>query len=183
MRARSVLGVVAAAIALWLLFNTVLVLPEGRMAVIFNTMTGRLSSRNEGIHFLIPVIEKSILYDVRVQTCVLGGQTDLLECRTKDGQTVKLEASVRYHIDRQKITSLHQHIGVDYKEKIVRPELRTVIRQTISGYTLAEVGFRMETEIQNAAFESMKPALSANDLILDELSIHNVRFMPDAKSP
>jgi prohibitin 2 len=173
--------------AIILLANTVLVIDAGHTAVIFNQVTGALSSDDQGTHFLIPGMQKPIIYDTRVQTYTMSATygegevkgDDALETLTKDGQVVKLDVSVRFHIDKPQITTLHQKIGTGYIDKVVRPQVRNVIRLAVSGYPVTEVYTEKRIEIQNTSFKDLEPKFKANSLVLDEVLIRQVTFSPE----
>jgi len=187
MRGRLVVLVVLAIFAIILLANTVLVVDAGETAVIFNQLTGGLSARDSGTHILIPGLQRRILYNTRIQTYTMSasyseGETrgdDALEALTKDGQVVKLDMSVRFHIDPQKVPILHEKIGPDYINKVVRPEIRNQVRLAVSAYPVTEVYSEKRTEIQVKSLNAMIPKFATSFLILDEVLIRNVRFSPE----
>ena len=187
MRIRLIMLVVLCLIALVALFNTVLVVDAGQIAVIFNTVSGGLSSRWPGTHLMLPGIQKAILYDSRVQTYTMSATygegevkgDDALEATTQDGQIVKLDISVRFHVDQEHVTELHQHIGPDYKDKVVRPEVRTVVRLAVASYPVTEVYSGKRLEIQTQSVDALKPKFRQNYLVIDEVLIRRVGFDPE----
>src|SRR6266480_4768250 len=124
MRARLIIIIAIVIVAFIFLVNTVLVVDAGQLAVIFNSVSGNLSMREPGTHFMIPGVWRPVIYDARVQTYTMSSTTnegtvkgdDALEATTKDGQVVKLDVSVRYHIDPEKVTFLHKRIGADFED-------------------------------------------------------------------
>ncbi len=173
-----------AIVAIVILANTILVVDAGYLAVVFNKLTGGVSSRDQGTHILIPGMQAAIIYDGRVQTYTMSatygeGETrgdDALEGLTKDGQVVKLDVTVRFHLDKTKLTELHQKIGVGYIDKVVRPHVRNVVRLAVSGYPVTEVYSEKRIEIQNRTFKELEPRLRENYLSLDEVLIRRVTF-------
>jgi len=167
-----------------MLANTVLVIDAGHSAVIFNQVTGGLSAQDQGTHILVPGMQKPTIYDTRVQTYTMSASygegevkgDDALEALTKDGQIVKLDISVRFHIDKTKLADLHQKIGTGYIDKVVRPQVRNVLRLAVSGYPVTEVYTEKRIEIQNTSFRELQPKFQKNDLVLDEVLIRQVTF-------
>jgi prohibitin 2 len=179
------IGIIAlAVVAIVVLVNTVLVVDAGYLAVIFSKLTGGVSMRDQGTHILLPGLQTAIIYDGRVQTYTMSATygegeargDDALEGLTKDGQVVKLDVTVRFHIDKTKLAYLHQNIGVDYIDKVVRPHVRNVIRLAVSAYPVTEVYSEKRIEIQNRSFKELEPRLRANYLGLDEVLIRRVTF-------
>jgi prohibitin 2 len=187
MRSRLIMLAVLAVIVIVVLANTILIIDAGEMAVIFNQVTGRLSARYPGTNILVPGLQKPVLYDTRVLTYTMAATfaegepkgDDAIETLTKDGQIVKMDLSVRFHIDPTRVTNLHREIGPDYINKVVRPEIRNQIRSSVSAYPVTEVYTEKRTEIQNQTQENLKRKFSASYLILDEVLIRNIRFSPE----
>jgi len=187
MRLRLIVLLVLVVIGIIVLANTVLVVDAGHVAVIFNTLNGNLSTRYPGTNILIPGMQRPIIYDTRIQTYTMSAAyaegeirgDDALEALTKDGQVVKLDISVRFHVDPQKVTLLHQNLGLDYVNKVVRPEIRNQVRLAVSAYAVTEVYSEKRTEIQVKSYDAMFPKFRNSYLVLDEVLIRNVRFSPD----
>ena len=184
MKPRLILMIALAIVAIVVLINTVLVVDAGDTAVIFNQLTGGLSLRDQGTHILVPGLQKPIIYDSRVQTYTMSSAygegeargDEALEGLTKDGQVVKLDVSVRFHIDKTKLDQLHQTIGPAYIDKVVRPHVRNIVRLAVSGYPVTEVNSERRIELQNLSFKQLQPSFKTNYLILDELLIRRVTF-------
>ncbi len=85
---------------------------------------------------MIPLIEEPTIYDVRARTYTMSiapleGELkgdDSLQALTADGQTVLLDISIRYHPDMTRLVELHRTLGVDYVNKVLRPQVRAVVR-------------------------------------------------------
>ncbi|HSE40343.1 MAG TPA: prohibitin family protein [Acidobacteriota bacterium] len=167
-----------------LLAKTILIIDAGEMAVIFNQFSGDLSTRYPGTNILIPGLQKEVMYDTRVQTYTMAATfaegepkgDDAIETLTKDGQIVKMDLSVRFHIDPTRLTNLHREIGPDYINKVVRPEIRNQIRLAVSAYPVTEVYTEKRQEIQFQTQDNLKRKFRASYLILDEVLIRNIRF-------
>lgn len=187
MRTRLIALAVIAIIAIVIIANTVLVIDAGELAVIFNQLTGGLSARDQGTHLLIPAMQKPTLYDGRVQTFTMSATygegeargDDALEALTKDGQVVKLDVTARFHIDKAKITALHQNVGTGYVDKVVRPHVRNIIRLAVSAYPVTEVYTEKRLDVQNRSMRELEPKFRANFLVLDEVLIRKVSFSPE----
>jgi regulator of protease activity HflC (stomatin/prohibitin superfamily) len=185
-------AIIGAVILVIMLLQGVKVIGAGERGVIFNAVTG-MSPRIlvEGMHLVIPFIEQITRYNVRVQTYTMTRSTnegkcdyvtvdDSLWAPTREGLKVGIDLSVRYHPDPMKIDALHQRIGPDYEEKIVRPQVRSVTRMAISGYDIMDVySSKGRMEIQLYVENQLKKLFSENYLICDELLIRDVFFTPD----
>lgn len=187
MRPRLIMIIVLVIIGIVILSNSVLIIDAGKMAVIFNNINGKLSVRYPGTNLLMPGVQRPILYDTRVQTYTMSATysegevkgDDAVDCLTKDGQVVRMDVSLRFHIDPMKVAELHNNIGPDYLGKVVRPEIRTSVRLAVSAYAVTEVYSEKRTEIQRRMVDTLTPKFDKNYLVLDEILIRNVRFSPD----
>ena len=185
-----------------------IIVGAGERAVIFNRLTGieqrQLSS---GLNILVPFIQKPILYDVRNQTYTMSGIStegqylgdDSIQALTSDGQPVGLELSVVYRIDDTNVWRLHEEIGPNYVEKILRPSIRETVRTVVSRYSVIELfssnwidiartrGFDLEDEpevgelvgrelVQEDIEDTLKNKLKDKYLIVDTLLLRNVKF-------
>lgn len=187
MRVRLIIFAVLVLVVIIAMANTVLVVGAGEIAVVFNSLSGGLSSREPGTHLMIPGVQKAIIYDTRIQTYTMSASynegevkgDDALDATTADGQLVKVDISVRYHIDASKVTDLHKTIGEDYRDKVVRPEVRTVVRLTVANYPVTEVYSSKRLEIQTKSVDALRPRFQTNFLIIDEVLIRRVAFDPE----
>lgn len=171
--------------ALFLFFRLVVVVPAGVRVVVFNAFTG-VEPRvlGEGMNFLMPFVESPVYYDVRTQNYALTRRNDagspssddLVPALTADGQIVKTDVSVRYHLMPNSVWRLHQTVGPDYIDKILMPESRTVVRNTIANYTVTDVYANKRQQIQDEMFEKMRRALAKYYIAVDELLLRNISF-------
>jgi prohibitin 2 len=170
------------------MFKIYIVVDPGEKAVIFNKATGNLrATPNEGFYFLIPLIEQPTVYDMKARTYTMSIATlegeikgdDSLQALTSDGQTVLLDISVRYHPDADKLINLHRRLGVDYVNKVLRPQVRSIVRMIVSEYPVLDIysGKRLliQAEIENKLRESFKK----NYIICEEVLLRNVQFSQD----
>lgn len=181
-------GIVAGISALVFVSASVVVVPAGERAVIFDNIRGVLPEmRNEGITFVVPFVQKAIRYDVKTQTYSLGGSdTDdnlggkasdaAIEALTADGQKVSVELSVRFLPKDSDLPKLHQQVGVDYVTKIVVPEIRSVVRTIVAEYNVMDVYSTKRRDIQIKMEKELRNTFENYYLQLNEVLIRNIRF-------
>jgi prohibitin 2 len=171
----------------WLLCNPLLTVGAGQRAVLFSLYGGTLSRQlGEGTHLIIPWVQRPVFYDVRAQTYTMSSTSwegevrgdDALAALTSDGQAVNVEISVRFHPDARHIYRLHQRVGPDYLNKIIRPEIRSKTRVVLAEYPVDDVYSRKREEVQKKIEAQLTQSLSTNDLIVDEVLLRNVQFSP-----
>jgi len=165
--------------------GVVVVVPAGQRAAVFNCLEGvEKRTLSEGTHLLAPIVETPVKYEVRTQTYTMSAVydegdkkgDDALVALSADGQTVKVDVSVRYHLVPNEISQLHDQIGPNYIEKIIRPEAQTVVRNAISSYTVTRLYSSSRESVQEQMSEQMKKGLSKYHIALDEVLIRNIGF-------
>ncbi|OQX28101.1 MAG: hypothetical protein BWK80_01920 [Desulfobacteraceae bacterium IS3] len=79
----------------------------------------------EGMHAILPW-DKFYIYNVRIQQ--ISPEIDVL---TKNGLQVHLYLSIRYAPKYKLLGLLHKKIGPDYPNKVIIPEVESVLREVI----------------------------------------------------
>ncbi|MCX6553497.1 MAG: prohibitin family protein [Candidatus Aminicenantes bacterium] len=167
------------------MFKIYIIVDPGEKAVIFNKATGNLRvTPNEGFYFLIPLIEQPTVYDMRARTYTMSiaqleGEVkgdDSLQALTADGQTVLLDISVRYHPDGDNLDKLHRRLGVDYVNKVLRPQVRSTVRMIVSEYPVLDVYSGKRMLIQSAIENALRDSFKKNYIICEEVLLRNVQF-------
>ncbi len=183
--------IVGAIVVLNLLGHSIVAVGAGERAVIFSELSGVLPMQlGEGWHLIVPGIWRPTKYDVRKHTWTITigeklpqiGQAPAepeLTALTRDGQMVTLDESVVYHPDPSAVWRLHQRVGPNYLDKVLRPEVRSVCRMVISQYAVTEVYSGRRQEIQARITEELTGKLKQWDIILDEVLLRNVQFSPE----
>lgn len=159
----------------------------GERAVVFNIFGG-VEKRiiGEGIHIIIPLIQRATLYDIKLATYDFSteekskrGQAagNEIHSLTSDGQRVDLEITVRVRPIPQALWKLHKYIGPDYPEKVIFPMTTTVLREVLAEYPVEDVYSAKRQEIQTKVQENLKKYLLDKYFIdVEEVLIRNVKF-------
>lgn len=170
------------------MFKIYIVVDPGEKAVIFNKATGNLRvTPNEGFYFLVPLIEEPTVYDMKARTYTMSIATlegelkgdDSLQALTADGQTVLLDISVRYHPDGENLISLHRRLGIDYVNKVLRPQVRSIVRMIVSEFPVLDVYSGKRMLIQAAIEGRLRESFKKNFIICEEVLLRNVQFSTD----
>lgn len=172
-------------LAITSIFGSIVTVPAGHRAAIFNMFSGvEHHTMGEGTHVIAPLIQSATQYDVRTQTYTMSGihdegekkGDDAIYALSLDGQTVKLDVSIRYHLEPDKVWQVHQLVGPSYLEKIIRPEAQTVVRNLVARFTVTELYSSNREKIQQLMTEQMDKSLKRYDIVLDEVLVRNVSF-------
>jgi len=167
------------------LSKTVLIVSAGHRAIVFNSFTGvEKRTLGEGLHFLVPGIESPTVYSVRTETYTMSARNDegqyqgndAIDCLTADGQKIGLDISVIYNLIPENLWELHKQIGPLYVEKIIRPTVRSISRNTIANYTVTELYSGDRARLQNEISLKIKAELGKYFINSSETMIRNVIF-------
>jgi regulator of protease activity HflC (stomatin/prohibitin superfamily) len=168
-----------------LMVTSVRVVPVGHALVIFNTITTSFRLSQQGVTFVWPVISQTEQYDLRRLEYTMSStqgegrkanMDDSLWSPTQEGLQVGIDLTVWHHLDPQRLVVIHQKIGPDYEEKIIRPAVRSVIRLVISEYAVMDVYSSKRAAIQDEINVKVKALLEKDGFIVDEVVLRDVRF-------
>ncbi len=137
-----------------------------------------------GLHWVVPFLENVQPYSIAKQTYTMATATsegqvvgdDSIQARTKDGQQVFLDASVIYSIDPTHLIDLHISWQNRFEDLVVRPVVRSAIRDAVSQFGVEEIVSTKRAELEQMIFDTIKVGLTANNLMMDDFLLRNIRF-------
>jgi len=104
---------------------------------------------------------------------------DSLWSPTQEGLQVGIDITVWHHLDPARIAEIHQKIGPDFEEKIIRPAVRSVIRLVISEYPVMDIYSSKRARIQDEINVKIRALLEKDGFMVDEVVLRDVRFTPE----
>lgn len=125
---------------------------------------------DEGIHFRVPIMQKVILMDVKIQKAI----TDAASA-SSDLQDVDLSVALNYHIIPDKANLVYQTIGIHFKDRIIDPAIQEVMKAVSARYTAEELITKrpaVSTEMQ----EALTSRLLKSNISVDAFSIVSFSF-------
>jgi len=186
--ARWLVAGAGAVVLFVLLITSVRVVPVGNALVIFNTLTRSFRVAPQGVTFIPPMICSTQIYDLRRLEYTMSGVSgegrksqidDSLWSPTQEGLQVGIDLTLWHHVDIGHLISIHQKIGPDYEEKIIRPAVRSVIRLVISEYAVMDVYSAKRALIQDEINRKVKDLIEKDGFMVDEVVLRDVRFTPE----
>jgi regulator of protease activity HflC (stomatin/prohibitin superfamily) len=191
-KGKSIFGIVVAIIVFLIILDGLVSVPPGHVGIIYDRGRGVLVDKElpEGLHLKIPFWQVSYLMDVRTQEYTMSvtpGEgavfsDDSMTAPTADGQTVKVDATVLFHPDRDKAADIFQGIGPNYVQKIVRPVSRSQIRAVIANYSAIDVYAVKRAEAEVKINEVIKELFAEKDVILERVLLRHIAFSPEYAS-
>ena len=147
----------------------------GEKAVIFKRFGGGLIKDKvipQGFHVMAPW-NKVYIYNVKIQE-----DYEAMEVLSKNGLSIKLDLSFRFTPEVSQLGYLHDLIGKDYLESIIRPEIRSVTREVIGEYLPEELYSTRREEVEDKVFEMTSKSLAEKYIFLDAILIRDVTLPP-----
>ncbi len=138
-----------------------------------------------GMHWIIPYAQNAVTYSISSDTYTMSiahtegelAGDDSIESRTADGQIVRVDASVIFRIDPTAVVQdIHIRWQGNYVDKLVRPEVRGVIRDAVAQFGIEEVYSSRRGELEIIIEEELEEIFNAGGLLLDSFVLRNIAF-------
>ncbi|PWY94785.1 prohibitin [Aspergillus sclerotioniger CBS 115572] len=162
---------VPATIGFSLLGSSIYDVRGGTRAIIFDRLSGvQEKVMSEGTHFLIPWLQRAIIYDVRTKPRNISTTTG-----SKDLQMVSLTLRVLHRPDVPKLPAIYQSYGIDYDERVLPSIGNEVLKAIVAQFDAAELITQREAVSNRIRTDLMKRAAQFN-IALEDVSITHMTF-------
>ena len=170
-----VIGIIAFIIVFSLSNSIFYTIQATERAVIFRKFSGGLDKENifqPGFHVKAPWNEIYI-YDVSENQV-----EETMDVLDKNGLSINVDVSVRFHPMYDRIGELHENFQRDYIRRLVIPETRSTVRQVMGRYTAEEIYSTKRAEVETAIKKETEQVLSAdgNNIIMKALLIRSIKL-------
>lgn len=146
----------------------------GSRAVIFDRLSGvQKQVIGEGTHFLIPWLQKAVVYDVRTKPKSIATNTG-----TKDMQMVSLTLRVLHRPEVLQLPTIYQNLGLDYDERVLPSIGNEVLKAIVAQFDAAELITQRELVSQRIRDELSHRA-NEFGIRLEDVSITHMTFGPE----
>jgi regulator of protease activity HflC (stomatin/prohibitin superfamily) len=122
--------------------------PSGYVGVLWKRFGGGTvldprQIRDEGLHLIWPWNEL-FLYDLRLQSI-----TETYNAISSDGVSLTSTMNIRFRLQRAAAPVIHQALGPNYLQLLVRPGIGSLTREVMAQYTAEQVYSTARQEIQD----------------------------------
>jgi regulator of protease activity HflC (stomatin/prohibitin superfamily) len=188
-------------LAAWLpltLAAGIVVVPSGMGGIRVSQTAGtRPGTLYPGVHFVVPLMDSVVLYDIRDQVLTTSSAKDGLEparadeaetketrsakadafaVQSKEGLSIGLAITVRYKLDARRLDFIHANLPQPVEKEIVPPVVSSVFRELAPNYTVREVFATRREEIRQTAAERIAGRLEADGIIVKEVMLRDVQL-------
>ncbi|TFY82688.1 hypothetical protein EWM64_g1315 [Hericium alpestre] len=145
--------------------------PGGYRAVMFDRFTGVQDKATvEGTHFLVPWLQRAILYDCRIKPRNISTTTG-----SKDMQMVTLTLRVLSRPDVEHLPKIYQTLGLDYDERVLPSIGNEVLKAIVAQFDAAELITQREVVSSRIRADLLQRAGEFN-IKLEDVSITHLTF-------
>lgn len=144
----------------------------GERAVMFDQLRGgvRPDVSGEGTHFLIPAVQRPIIFDVRTKPREIPSVTG-----TKDLQMVNIKLRVLWRPMVDELPKLYRELGTDFDERVLPSIGNEVLKSVVAQYNAEELLSKREEVSGRIKSEMMKRAKTFH-LEFDDVAITHLTF-------
>ena len=155
------------------LWGSFVIIPAGNRGVVLWWGSVEKRVMGEGLNFKVPMAERVIKIDVRVQPHPFKE----IDAASKEYQMVKLTGMMNFHIDPFYVNNLYQKVGFDFANKVIDPAFNDFVKEVVPNYPITEILPKRE-EIRKRAMTKLGDNLARYHIIIDDIYISNIRFSP-----
>jgi regulator of protease activity HflC (stomatin/prohibitin superfamily) len=168
--------------------STIAIVPSGHVGV--RVLFGEVQPGylDEGLKVINPLMDVQKL-SVRTQEYTMSGVTqegdvkrdDSIPVLSKDGLELTLDVTVTYKLIAEDAAWVYQKLGPDYTQKIIRPAVRTAIREAASEFdsakAYAEKRMELAERTQQILLDRLNTILTKSDTDNAGLKLNKQAFV------
>jgi len=170
---RVVLSVVILVLLFFMGACSITKVDTGNVGVLtkFGRVTGDVLP--EGIHLIDP-LKSSNQLSVRTQE-----QKETASVPSSEGLIMTLEASLLFHLDKDKAADVYQRLGADYQIKIVEPTLRSSIREATSSHGANALYTGEREQVAKEIESNLASQLASRGIVVEKVLLRDIQ-LPEA---
>lgn len=174
---------------LFLILSMVRMVGPGQVGV--QVLFGEVRERtlDSGLHLVIPLVSIERM-SVRTQAYTMSsmpgeGQIkgdDAIVALTAEGLSVALDVTIWFHLVSIEAANVYRDIGPNYVDKIVRPAIRTGIRNAAVNYNATDIYSVKRADVTNDIFDDLARSFEGKGVICEKVLLRNVELPPKVKN-
>ncbi len=177
----TVLIAITVIIVVIVLLAAITVVPAGHVGVIVLFGKVKPNSIQPGLHLVNPLANVKKM-ETRLQEytmSVASGEgafrgDDAIDALTSEGLKVRLDITAWFRLLPDKAPKVYNEIGLNYASKIIRPTLRTAIRDVVVKFTAEDIYSAKRDSVVKAINIKAIELIGDRGMILDRILLRNV---------
>ncbi len=166
-----------------LLALSIIVIPDGSAGVRVSQIWGaRPGTLYPGVHLITPLVDSVTLYDTREQVYTTAAiqspksDAEVLTVQAREGLNIGLAVSVRYRLDPQRLSYIHDNLPRPVGDEVVAPTVATIYRQLAPNYITREIFATKREELRIAAATAITTRLGADGIVVREVLLRDLKL-------
>ncbi len=103
---------------------------------------------------------------------------DAITALTKEGLNVDLDITVLYHLQEDKASDIYRDVGLRYDEVVLRPQIRSTIREIVALYSAKDIYSEKRGEASAQILSVLKTKIDPRGIEIEDVLLRNV-VLPD----
>jgi prohibitin 2 len=153
-----------------LMLNPFVKIDAGQRGVVMNFGAVQPLVLGEGLHFRIPVMQRIVKIDVRIQKSETRA-----EAASGDLQDIRSVIALNYHVIPDKANWVYQNVGTEFKERVIDPSVQESVKAVTARYTAVQLIGEREA-VSRAIREALAERLIVYNLAVDGFSVIDFSF-------
>lgn len=165
------------------LLNSLVIVPAGMTGV--QQLFGKVRDNElrSGFHIINPLVDVEKM-SIRTEQYTMSiapneGQVkgdDSISSLTKEGLDVNIDFTALYRLEEEQASEIYREVGLDYVGKLIRPEIRGVIRDVVSQYEAKDLYSEKRQEASVRMENLLKERLNGRGIVIEQAVIRNVQL-------
>jgi len=179
-------GVIITFIVFAIIALSAVVIPAGHVGVynLFGVVED--TEWQPGLHFKNPLasVETMTIKTQEYTMTYTKGEgakysSDVISALTKEGLSVDLDMTILYKLNPSYASEVYKTIGKDYVDVIVRPQIRTVIREVVAKYEAKQLYSEDRQAVALEIASELEPELVSRGIILERVLLRHIQLPAD----
>ncbi|WP_046756801.1 prohibitin family protein [Kordia jejudonensis] len=155
-----------------LIAKSAITINSGEAGVLYKTFDGGVVTDEpplgEGFQIIAPW-NKVHIYEVRQQELF-----EKMKVLSSNGLEIQIDASAWYKPVPDQLGNLHQTLGQDYLDRVIKPAIRSAARSVVGRYTPEQLYSSKRDAIQDEIFTETKKILENQYVFLERVLVRDV---------
>lgn len=173
-------------VAIWIFSRFIVIVGAGETGVY--TLFGKVRDQElkSGFHLVNPLASVTKM-SVRTEEYTMSiapnegvkKGDDAIAALTKEGLDVKLDITVLYRLNDESASDIYRTVGLTYVDKIIRPEVRTVIREVVAQYEAKELYSDKREVAAGHIMSLLEERIEPRGIVIENSLLRNVQLPPN----
>jgi regulator of protease activity HflC (stomatin/prohibitin superfamily) len=173
---RAALTIVAAIVAVILLWSSVAYVPAGHVGVL--TLFGRVTGQvlPEGTHLVNPFAANNIM-SVRTQEI-----KETASVPSNEGLIISMDTSLLFRLDPSKAPEMYRTVGPHYADVVVEPNLRSAIREATASNSANALYSGEREKVAQSIQQQLADNLRSRGVIVESILLRDIQLPTSLKA-